>query len=214
VPPFTAVRNSLSYAGLTVLISLILGFPAASALSRPGKLEKWIDPLLMLPLGASAVTLGLGYIITFNRSVFLSNWSLLTSPWLIPLVHTTIALPFVIRNLQTALSIIPNRYREAAAVLGASRWQIWKNIDVPIIARAIISAGAFAFTISLGEFGAASLLARPEYPTIPTAIYRFLSPPGTMNYGQAMAMATILMFICGCGILLIEKMRFPGTSDF
>jgi thiamine transport system permease protein len=221
VPPFEAARNSLAYASLTVLFSLLMGFPAAAALARPGKLEKWIDPFLMLPLGASAVTLGLGYIITFNHPLFPKNWvlntghwSLLTSPVLIPLAHTTIALPFVIRNLQSALAMIPNRYREAAAVLGASPWQTWKTVDWPIISRAAVSAGAFAFTISMGEFGAASLLARPEYPTLPTAIYRFLSQPGGMNYGQAMAMATILMLACGLGIVVIEKLRLPGTGEF
>lgn len=214
VPPFAAARNSLTYASLTVLFSLLMGFPAAAALARPGKLEKWIDPFLMLPLGASAVTLGLGYIITFNHPIFASHFILLTSPLLIPLAHTTIALPFVIRNLQSALVMIPNRYREAAAVLGASRWQTWKTIDWPIISRAAVSAGAFAFTISMGEFGAASLLARPEYPTLPTAIYRFLSQPGGMNYGQAMAMATILMLACGLGIIVIEKLRLPGTGEF
>lgn len=214
VPPFEAARNSLTYASLTVLFSLLMGFPAALALARSGKLEKWLDPLLMLPLGTSAVTLGLGYILTFNHPFGAANFSLLTSPILIPLVHTTIALPFVIRNLQAALVIIPNRYREAAAVLGASRWQIWKNVDWPLISRAVVSAGAFAFTVSLGEFGAASLLARPENPTLPTAIYRFLSQPGGMNYGQAMAMATLLMLICGLGIVVIEKLRLPGTGEF
>ena len=106
------------------------------------------------------------------------------------------------------------RYREAAAVLGASRWQSWLAVDWPIISRATISAGAFAFTISLGEFGAASLLARPEYPTLPTAIYRFLSQPGGLNYGQAMAAATILMVVTGLAIFLIEKLRLPGTGEF
>jgi thiamine transport system permease protein len=204
----------LGYATLTVCLSLLLGFPAAAALARPGRLEKWIDPFLMLPLGASAVTLGLGYIVTFNRPFFGSQTSLLASPWLVPMVHTTIALPFVIRNLQTALAIIPQRYREAAAVLGASRWQTWKNVDWPIISRAVVSAGAIAFTVSLGEFGAASLLSRPEYPTLPTAIYRFLSQPGGLNYGQAMAMATLLMLFCGLGIIVIEKLRLPGTGEF
>ena len=128
--------------------------------------------------------------------------------------HTTIALPFVIRSLQAALAQIPDRYREAAAMLGASRWQTWKSVVWPIISRPLVSAGAFAFTISLGEFGAASLLVRPEYPTLPTAIYRFLSQPGGMNYGQAMAMATILMLICGLGILVIESQRLPGTGEF
>lgn len=242
VPPVQAAANSLAYAGLTVLFSLLLGFPAAMALARPGKFEKWIDPFLMLPLGASAVTLGLGYIVTFNHllpsvqcSVFSNqfslntdywslitghcslitvSWSLITSPLLIPLAHTTIALPFVMRNLQSALVTIPQRYREAAAVLGASRWQTWRAVDWPIISRATISAGAFAFTVSLGEFGAASLLARPEYPTLPTAIYRFLSQPGGLNYGQAMAMATLLMAFTGLGIFLIEKLRLPGTGEF
>ena len=67
VPPIRAALNSLGCAGLTVLFSLLMGFPAASALARPGKLERILDPLLMLPLGASAVTLGLGFIISFNR---------------------------------------------------------------------------------------------------------------------------------------------------
>jgi thiamine transport system permease protein len=118
------------------------------------------------------------------------------------------------RNLQTALATIPQRYREAAAVLGASRWQIWRTVDWPIISRATISAGAFAFTVSLGEFGAASLLARPEYPTLPTAIFTFLSHPGPLNYGQAMAMATLLMLFTGLGIFFIEKLRLPGTGEF
>ncbi len=214
VPPVNAALNSLAYASLTVVLSLLLAFPAAIALARPGMFEKAIDPFLMLPLGASAVTLGLGYIVTFNHPLPGFQSSLLTSPLLIPLVHTTIALPFVIRNLQTALATIPQRYREAAAVLGASRWQTWRAVDWPIISRATVSAGAFAFTVSLGEFGAASLLARPEYPTLPTAIFGFLSQPGATNYGQAMAMATLLMLFTGLGIFLIERLRLPGAGEF
>ncbi len=214
VPPVQAAFNSLTYALLTVLFSLLMGFPAAMALARPGKLEKWLDPLLMLPLGASAVTLGLGYIVTFNRPISLPGFSgsLLSSPLLVPLAHTTIALPFVIRNLQTAMAAIPERAREAAAVLGANRWQVWWQVDLPILSRAVASAGAFAFTVSMGEFGAASLLARPDYPTLPTAIYRFLSQPGGMNYGQAMAMASLLMLLTGASIVLIEKLRLPGDE--
>jgi thiamine transport system permease protein len=215
VPPVQAALNSLAYAGLTVLLSLALGFPAASALLHSGRLARWIDPLIMLPLGASAVTLGLGFIVTFNQNLPTfqsSTFNLLTSPFLIPLAHTTIALPFVIRNLQAALSTIPERTREAARVLGATPWQVWQRVDWPIIRRATLSAGALAFTVSLGEFGAASLLARPEYPTLPTAIYRFLSQPGALNYGQAMAMATLLMLLTGVGIFAIERLR-PKGSD-
>ena len=210
VPPIQAALNSLGFAGLTVLFSLLMGFPAASALARPGRLERLLDPLLMLPLGASAVTLGLGFIISFNRPPF----RLLASPWLIPLAHTMIALPFVIRTLQPALASIPGRLRDAASSLGASPFRTWLAVDWPIIWRASLGAATFAFTVSLGEFGATALLTRPEYPTIPIAIYRFLSQPGGLNYGQAMAMATLLMVLATVGILLIERLRLPGAREF
>ena len=206
VPPIQAALNSLAYASATVLLSLLLGFPAASALAELGRLEKILDPILILPLGASAVTLGLGFIIAFGR--------LLTSPWLVPLAHTLVALPFVIRALQPAIASIPDRLRQAASSLGASPFRVWQNVDWPILRRATLSAATFAFTISLGEFGATSLLSRPEYPTIPIAIYRFLSQPGGVNDGQAMAMATLLMALTIASILLIEKLRLPGTGEF
>ncbi len=90
-------------------------------------------------------------------------------------------------------------------MLGASPLRAWLHVDLPILSRAVLVGAVFAFTISLGEFGATSLLARPEFPTLPVAIFRFLSQPGALNYGQAMAMATLLMGVCGLSILVIEK---------
>jgi len=214
VPPFEALGNSLGYAALTVILSLLLGFPVAAALVHPGRLERLLDPFLMLPLGASAVTLGLGLIITFNKPLFSTQFQLISSPLIVPIAHTIIALPFVIRTLQPALTSIPERLRQAAAVLGASPGRVWFAVDWPIVRRATLSAAVFAFTVSLGEFGAASLVVRPEYPTLPIAIARFLSLPGGQNYGQAMAMGTILMLVCGAGILFIERLRLPGAGEF
>lgn len=206
VPPMRAIGNSLGYATLTVLLSLTLGLPAARALARPHTLERWLDPLVMLPLGASAVTLGLGFLLAYGR------W--LTCPLFVPLAHTLIAIPFVVRSLQPPLASIPQRLREAATMLGASPRRVWFHVDWPIVRRALLSAAIFAFTVSLGEFGATSLLARPEYPTLPLAIARFLSQPGGLNYGQAMAMATLLMIVCAVGILLLERLRLPGMGEF
>ena len=206
VPPMQAALNSLLYAGGTVILSLVLGFPAASALAKPTRLEKILDPILMLPLGASAVTLGLGFIVSYGR--------LLTNPLLVPLAHTLVALPFVIRTLQPAIASIPDRLRQAAASLGASPFRVWQTVDWQILRRATLSAATFAFTISLGEFGATLLISRPDYSTIPVAIERFLSQPGGLNYGQAMAMATLLMFLTTACILMIEKLRLPGAGEF
>ena len=206
VPPIRATVNSITYAGATVVLSLLLGFPAAVALAKPTRLEKILDPFIMLPLGSSAVMLGLGFIITYGK------W--LTSPFLVPFAHTLVALPFVIRALQPAIASIPERLRQAASSLGASPFEVWKNIDFPILRRATLTAATFAFTISLGEFGDTLLLSRPEYPTIPVAIERFLSQPGGLNYGQAMAMATLLMSLTLVSILLIEKFRLPNSGEF
>ncbi|NPV86667.1 MAG: iron ABC transporter permease [Anaerolineae bacterium] len=201
VPPVEAARNSLVYASLTTGISLGLGCAAAYALTRRLRLNRWLDSVLMLPLGASAVTLGLGFILVFNRPPL----DVRTFPLLLPFAHSLVALPFVVRTLQPALVSIPEVLRQAAAVLGASPWRVWCEVELPIIGRALLVAAVFAFTISMGEFGATSFLARPEYPTLPVAIYRYLSQPGALNYGQALAMATLLMAVCGAGILVMEK---------
>ena len=206
VPPIRAIVNSIGYAMATVALSLLFGFPAAFALARPTRLEKILDPLLLLPLGSSTVMLGLGFILTFG------SW--LSSPFLVPFAHSLVAFPFVVRTLQPALASIPDRLRQAASSLGASPLEVWKSIHFPILRRATLTAATFAFTISLGEFGATLLIARPEYPTIPIAIERFLSQPGGLNYGQAMAMATILMTLTLISILLIEKFRLPNAGEF
>ncbi len=206
VPPVQAAVNSLGFAGITVILSLALGYPAAYALAKPTRLEKFLDPFLMLPLGASAVMMGLGFILSFGR--------LIASPFFIPIAHTLIALPFVIRTLQPALASIPERLRQAASTLGASPLRVWQTVDFPILSRATLSAATFAFTVSLGEFGATLLITRPETPTIPIAISRFLSQPGGLNYGQAMATATVLMLLTTLSILLIEKLRFNNAGEF
>jgi thiamine transport system permease protein len=203
VPPIAAARNSLVYAGSTVVISLSLGFLAAYALRRKSPLNRWLDPLLMLPLGASAVTLGLGFTVVFNHPPF----DLRSMPFLLPIAHSLVALPFVVRSLQPALAAIPEHLRQSAAVLGASPWRAWREVDLPVVSRAALGSAIFAFTISLGEFGATSFLARPEYPTLPVAIYRFISQPGALNYGQALAMSTLLMLVCSAGILAFERLN-------
>jgi thiamine transport system permease protein len=212
VPPSTAIAISLSYATATVLLALGLGLPAAWSLARDRKSpsNQVIEPLLMLPLGTSAVTLGLGFIIALDRPPL----DFRASPLLIPLAHTLVAFPFVVRSLAPALSSIKPRLRQAAAVLGAPPALVFRTIDLPMVGRSLMVAAIFAFSISLGEFGATALVARPEYPTIPVMIYRFLSQPGALNYGQALALATILSLITVAGMIAIEQFRIADLGEF
>ena len=217
-PPIASIGISLGYALATVALALALGLPASWALSRSSKsgestseaLNRWLDPLMMLPLGTSAVTLGLGFILALGRPPL----NLRASPLLIPLAHTMVALPFVVRSLTPALRSIRPRLREAAEVLGAAPHQVLRHVDLPLVGRAVLVAATFAFTISMGEFGATALISRPEYPTIPMAIYRFISQPGALNYGQALALSTILMVVTASGMLLIERFRMAEVGEF
>ncbi|MFC1996875.1 ABC transporter permease [Chloroflexota bacterium] len=211
-PPTTAIAISLGYAMGTVILALVIGLPAAWALShdRKSRINQMIDPILMLPLGTSAVTLGLGFILALDSPYL----DLRASPYLIPITHTLVAFPFVVRSLTPALQSIQPRLRQAAATLGASPWRVLQHVDFPIVVRALLVAATFAFTISIGEFGATVMVARPEYPTIPMVIYRYLSRPGSLNYGQAMALSTILMLTTLLGMLAIERLRIGQESEF
>ena len=211
--PLSAIATSLGYASAAVVLALLFGVPASWALARERRdwfTRRVMDPLIMLPLGTSAVTLGLGFIAALNKPPF----DLRTSPLLIPLAHTLVAFPFVVRSLTPALRRIQPRLRHAAAVLGASPGQAFRLVDLPLIGRALLVAGTFAFTISLGEFGATALAGRPESPTIPVMIYRFLSQPGGLNYGQALALSTILMAVTTAGMLGIERLRIAEIGEF
>jgi thiamine transport system permease protein len=216
-PPAVTAAVSLMYGLGTAGLALLLGLPAAWGLARRsadagpgGAVWRGFDAVLMLPLGTSAVTLGLGFVIALGRPPF----NLGASPLLTLFAHTLAAFPFVVRSLTPALRSVQPRVRQAAAVLGASPWTVFRRVDLPLIGRALAAAAAFAFAISMGEFGATALVSRPEYPTMPIAIYRLLGRPGELNFGQALALSTILMIVTAGAVLLIERLRLGEGSDF
>jgi thiamine transport system permease protein len=201
VPPVQAVWNSLRYAAVAAAIALVIGGLAAAALTRrAGRLMRGFDALLMLPLGTSAVTVGFGFLISLDRPPL----DLRDSWLLVPLAQALVGVPFVVRVMLPVLRAVDQRLREAAAVLGASPARVWREIDLPMAARAAGIAAGFAFAVSLGEFGATVFIARPDSPTLPVAVARLLGRAGEMNYGQAMALSTVLMAVCAVCLLILE----------
>ena len=209
VPPTEAIRNSLVYAAIATVIATVIGGLASIAIGGRHA-RTWFDVGLMLPLGVSAVTIGFGFLITLDRPPL----DLRAKPILIPIAQALVALPFVVRSVVPVLRSIDDRLREAAAVLGASPSRTWREIDLPLVSRALAVGAGFAFAISLGEFGATVFVARPDTPTLPIAIFRLLGRPGASNYGQAMAMATILMVLTVLCVLLFERARLGNLGEF
>ncbi|MFF9089587.1 ABC transporter permease [Streptomyces sp. NPDC014991] len=212
VAPVHAVWTSLEYAAAATVIAVLVGGLAAAALARrdAGRLVRGFDALLMLPLGVSAVTVGFGFLIALDRPPL----DLRQSWILVPLAQALVGAPFVVRTMLPVLRAVDGRLREAAAVLGASPWRVWREVDLPLVRRALLVSAGFAFAVSLGEFGATVFIARPDNPTLPVAVARLLSRPGDMNYGQAMALSTILMVVCAAALLILERLRTDRTGEF
>ncbi|MFB7648046.1 ABC transporter permease [Streptomyces sp. NPDC056084] len=212
VPPIEAIGNSLQYALAATAIALVVGGLAAAALARrgTGRLMRSFDALLMLPLGVSAVTVGFGFLITLDKPPL----DLRTSWILVPLAQALVGTPFVVRIMLPVLRAVDGRLREAAAVLGASPLRAWREVDLPLVRRALLVAAGFAFAVSLGEFGATVFIARPDHPTLPVAVARLLGRAGDLNYGQAMALSTILMVVCAVSLLVLERIRTDRGGEF
>jgi thiamine transport system permease protein len=176
---------------------------------RGGSLSRWFDLTLMLPLGTSAVTIGFGFIVALDWPV-----DLRASAWLVPIAHALVAIPFVVRSTVPTMRSVRHETREAAAVLGASPFRVWREIDLPIVSRAALVGAGFAFVISLGEFGATSFVARPNSATIPIMIFRLLSRPGQMSFGMAMALSVVLAALTAGVVLAIDRARFGDLGSF
>jgi thiamine transport system permease protein len=207
VPPAEAVSNSLAFAAVTVLIAVVVGLAAASVIAS--RRLAWFDVLLMLPLGTSAVTVGLGFLVALDWPIDLRS-----SPVLIPIAHALVAIPFVVRAAVPVLGSVDHRLREAAAMLGASPARVWREIDLPLVGRAALIGSGFAAAVSLGEFGATAFVARPDYPTVPIAIFRLLSIPGETSLAAALALSTVLMALTGIVVVGLERSRAGIVGGF
>ncbi|HEV7523605.1 MAG TPA: iron ABC transporter permease [Acidimicrobiia bacterium] len=210
VSPWAAVRNSVEFAAIATAIALVVGGMASVVIAaRPGRATRTMDAFLMLPLGTSAVTVGFGFLLAFEHAPS----GLATSPFLVPIAHAVVAVPFVIRAVVPALRSIDPRLRDAATMLGAAPRRVWREVDLPITARAFAVAAGFCAAVSLGEFGATLFIARPDWPTVPIAIQRFLARPGEINVDQALAMSVILMLLTVVVVFAIERVRVRDLGE-
>ena len=207
--PWEAVVNSIVYAAAASVIAIVVGGLAAFAVAD-ARGSRLLDLLVLIPLGASAVMLGLGFLIAFDTPPF----DFRTAPWIVPVAQALVAIPFVVRIMVPTLRSIDPRLREAAALLGATPARVRREVDLPIVARGLAVAAGFAFAISLGEFGATVFLARPDRPTLPVAIFRFLGRPGEVNVAQAYALAVVLMGVTIVSVLLVERIRLRRGGWF
>jgi thiamine transport system permease protein len=206
-----AALNSLVTAAIATALAGTLTVAVAAAAARGPRWARVLESLAMGPLGVSSVVIGLGLLLTLNRQI--AGVDLRTSWWLVPIAQGIVALPLAIRILVPAWRAIDPQLRAAAATLGASPWQVWRSVDARLLRGPLGLALGFAFAIALGEFGATSFVARPDRPTLPTAIARLLSRPGAENVGMGFAAAVVLAALTAVVMLASERLRTRVRAD-
>ncbi len=205
--PIASFVPSLRSAMIAATIAVLIGGALAVA-DRETKGDFKGDSTLFsflgsLPLATSSVQLGLGFLLAFASApmAWRSRW------FAVPMVQAVVAVPFVIRQLSPSLAAVPRGLREAATTLGARPWRAWFDVDLRLVRRAVGSAFALAIAISLGEFGAAIFLARPQSTTVPLAIAKLSGRPGVVLQGQAAALAVLLGALTMLVVLLGQGFR-------
>ncbi len=207
VSPWDAVVVSVTTSLVATALALALALPAVRAVARrPGGAS---DRLLLLPLGVSSTTIGLGLLLAVGRPPL----DLRRAWWMVPVAQALVALPLVVRVVLPALRSVPDSVLDAAALSGAGPSQRWWRVELPLVRRAVAAGAGLALVACLGEFGATVFLARTSRPTVPVAIERLMSRPGGAGFGQAMALACVLVLLCGAVLSLVDRWLDGDRAD-
>jgi len=191
---FSAGSSSLN-AVLTSLVVAIASafFATASAVRICTRIVKSnhtgiiSDIVVMLPMVASSVIIGLSYFVISKYLKFLP------SRVLVVLSHCVITMPFVVRTILPVYRRIPNSLVNASMTMGYGARATFRNIIKPILRPAMLTGMVFSFAMSMGELNATLLLGNTNMQTIPIQIYRLIS---SYNYQGACALGCILILVC------------------
>ncbi len=202
-----ALLTSLKFALMAAVVASLIGLISAFGIVRGGRMGRLVEAASLVPLGISAVTLGLGYLLAFTVFDFRR------SIWLVPLAHAVMGLPFVLASVVPAMRSIDDRLRQVAATLGASPTRVGLGVVWPLVRRPLMTGAGFAAAISMGEFGATSFVARGKGSfTAPLAIFRLLSQPGELIRGQAIALSVVVGVMVAVIAAVLERQRGQGVQ--
>jgi thiamine transport system permease protein len=207
--PFPAITNSLVFGVGTLVLAVPMGIVISVVAARGGTGSRVAETMLSAPLAVSGVVVGLGLLQTlvFGTTIFGHR---LTAGGAVAIVlaHAVAAYPFVTRNVTPALSGLDSQLVDSARSLGATRFRVLLDIELPLVATAVLAGGAFAFAISIGEFDTTVLLAEgvSSY-TMPVALERYIGNRSLgPSLGPATAMGTVLLVVTAASFLVIERL--------
>jgi thiamine transport system permease protein len=188
--PWAALQTSLTFAVLTGVVAASVTLAVALLVIVYPNVAGWAL-LLVLPLGLSAVTVGLGLLVAYGGG----GLGVASSVVLIVISHSLIAVPLVLSAVLPSVRSLDARMRAVAVTLGAKPWRAVFTAFGPTLRKAGFLSGGLAAGVSLGEFGAASVLTRIDSMTLPLMIARTLNRPGEASLGIASVAGVLLVVL-------------------
>ena len=159
-------RLSFGASFVGALINMVFGVLLAWVLVRyefPGR--RFADALVDLPFALPTAVAGIALTAVYSKEGWIGQYleplgiKAAFSPLGIMIALTFIGLPFVVRTVQPVLQNLEVELEEAAASLGATRWQTWRRVIFPILMPAVLTGFALAFGRALGEYGSVIFIA-------------------------------------------------------
>jgi putative spermidine/putrescine transport system permease protein len=161
-----ALGNSLFIGALATLLALLLGTLAALGLARQrGPVAGALKLLMLSPMIVPTILVSVG------AYFFLAPLALTASYTGLVLVHTVIAVPFVVVPVLTALELLDPNLARAAAACGATPAATFRHVTLPAISPALASGALFAFAASFDDVVVALLIAGPGQRTLPREMF-------------------------------------------
>jgi molybdate transport system permease protein len=217
------LRQAMLLSFPTSLISLtvvvLIGTPVAWVLARvrfPG--SRFVDALIDLPIILPPAVAGIALLSAFGRRGILGEHlerlgiTIAFSTTAVVIAQIFVSAPFFIRTARAGFSRIDVSVEEAAADLGASPWQVFLHVTLPLSKASLIAGAVLAWARALGEFGATIMFAGNRTgvtQTMPLAIYeRF----GAGDLPTALILSVILLAVSVVFLVVVRVLGEQGTS--
>jgi sulfate transport system permease protein len=208
---------SLAAAGVNILLGLWIAWVLVR---YRFPLKRFVDSLIDLPFALPTAVAGLVYSNLYVPNGWLGRFLVpigiegAYTRLAIVLVLTFIGLPFVVRTVQPVLESLDDQVEEAAASLGASRWQTFRRVLLPTLYPALLAGFALAFARALGEYGSVIFVSgnMPFKTEIaPVLIVQRLEE---FAYAEATAIAVVLLVISFAMLIIINLLeRWSRSYD-
>jgi putative spermidine/putrescine transport system permease protein len=180
--------SSFQVAALTLIVDLAVCLPAAYALVRfTFRGRRLIFSILSLPLYVPGAVIGLSLILTYNFTYHIS------SIWGLVLAMAVGTFPLMLTPIVVAMKDLPLVFEEAAECLGASRWQAYRRIVLPLIGPGISAGLLLAFIIVFNEYLVTLFVHPPGLVTAPLRVFNLIRTAGLAPTTAALAVTLQLV---------------------